>query len=378
MIRLTVPSIENDDIQNVIDVLKSGYLVQGEKVLDFEQQTANYVGAKYAIAMSNCTAALHLSLLCLEIKTHDLVIVPAYSWIATANVVELCGAQPIFVDIEPNTFNINPEMLHNKLTELMANKEQAKRVKAIIIVHAFGQMANMRKIMNIAERYSLPVVEDAACALGAKFDQKSAGTWGIAGCFSFHPRKAITTGEGGIIVTDNIEFSNRLRALRNHGINPNSLTTDFVFPGFNCRMTEFQAALGISQLLKIEKILAARKKAALYYDEILRHTLFQTPYLPSSCTPTYQSYVVLLPRLVSKKRQMIIQLLKNKGIETTIGTWHMPLTTYFRSRYGYQPGDFPATDDVFDRSLTLPLHEHISQEEQEFVIHELTSIVQKM
>jgi len=371
MIRLVIPSIEQDDLQAVSEVLTSGYLVQGPRVAAFEQAIADYVGTRYAVAVSNCTAALHLALLALDTRPGDLVIVTAYSFVATANVIELCGARPVFVDIRSDTFNLDPNCLEETLDRLMANSDTAHRVKAILPVHTFGQMADMPTILEMAEQYDLPVIEDAACALGATLRGRQAGTWGVMGCFSFHPRKAITTGEGGIVVTNDAALACRLRALRNHGLDPDAPSPDFIMPGFNYRMTEFQAALGLTQMAKLDRIIAARRRLAVHYDELLQDMPVQTPAVAPGSRPVYQSYVVLLPEKASAYRTEIITRLKQQGIETAIGTWHMPMTTYFRSRYGYTVGDWPAADQVFARSLTLPLYKGLSEEEQGQVVHRL-------
>jgi len=378
MIRLTIPSIEEDDLIAVRTALATGFLVQGQRVAAFEQAVAAYVGTKQAVAVSNCTAALHLALLALDVRPNDLVVVTTYSYVATANVIELCGAQPVFVDIQPDTFNMDPGKLAETLGRLMSNADTARRVKAILPVHTFGQMADMTAISEIASRYELPVVEDAACALGASLKGKQAGTWGVMGCFSFHPRKAITTGEGGIITTDDPDLARKVRALRNHGQDPEASFPDFIMPGFNYRITEFQAALGSIQMTKLDRIIAARRRLAARYDELLSATSLQTPAVSTDSQPVYQSYVTLLPEAVAGQRAELIKQLKQQGIETNIGTWHMPLTAYFRSRYGYQPGDFPVTDQVFDRSLTLPLHEALTSIEQETVVGNLIECLAAM
>lgn len=375
MIRLTIPSIEEDDIKAVSDVLESGYLVQGEKVAGFEQIVADYVGTKYAVAVSNCTAALHISLMALGVRPGDIVVVTAYSWIATANVIELCGAQPIFVDICPDSFNMDPECLETELKRLMAGKDTASRVKAILPVHTFGQTADMPAILELAARYDLPVIEDAACALGATLHGRQTGTWGIMGCFSFHPRKAITTGEGGIVTTNDASLARRLKALRNHGQDPEASSPDFVMPGFNYRMTEFQAAFGITQMKKIERIIEARRFLASNYNKMLKDTSVIIPELAEGSNPVYQSYVVLLPKKTAPQRQKIIDRLKKEGIETAIGTWNMPMTRYYSNRYGLQAGDFPSADKVFRRALTLPLYEQLAEIEQESIVRKLLDIL---
>jgi dTDP-4-amino-4,6-dideoxygalactose transaminase len=368
MIRLTIPSIEEDDLQAVREALMSGYLVQGRRVAAFEETVAAYVSTRYAVAVSNCTAALHLALLALGVGPGDLVIVTAYSFVATANVIELCGAQPVFVDIQPDTFNLDPARLEEALHRLMADADTARRVKAILPVHTFGQMADMPAILELAGRYDLPVVEDAACALGATLHGRQAGIWGVMGCFSFHPRKAITTGEGGIITTDDPDLARRLRALRNHGQDLDTPSPDFILPGFNYRMTEFQAALGITQMGKLDRIIAARRSLAARYDALLADTPLQPPVVAVGAQHVYQSYVALLPESAAPQRADLVRELKEQGVETTIGTWHLPLTTYFRCRYGYQRSSFPVADSVFDRSLTLPLFESMTLSQQEVAV----------
>jgi perosamine synthetase len=371
MIRLTIPSIEEDDLQAVREVLTSGWLVQGPRVAAFERAVADYVSTKYAVAVSNGTAALHMALLALGIRSGDLVVVTAYSFIATANVIELCGAQPVFVDIRPDTFNMDPGCLEEALERLMGDVETAKRVKAILPVHTFGQLADMPAILDVAGRYGLPVIEDAACALGATLHGRQAGAWGVLGCFSFHPRKAITTGEGGMITTDDPVLARQLRALRNHGQDPEASATDFIMPGFNCRMTEFQAALGLTQMSKLDRIIGTRRRLADHYNELLAGTALQPPVVAPDKQPVYQSYVVLLPKEAADQRAALIGSLKNRGIETTIGTWHMPMTTYFRNRYDYTVSDYPVSEQIFRRSMTLPMYEGMSDSEQLQVVEAL-------
>jgi perosamine synthetase len=375
MIKLTIPSIEEDDLQAVREVLTSGCLALGPIVTAFEKAVAEYVGTKYAVAVSSGTAALHLTLLAKNVRPRDRVLVTSYSFIATANVIALCGAQPVFVDILPDTFNIDPDRLRKTLKQLMVNKSKAQQVKAILPVHTFGQMADMAAVLELAQSYTLPVIEDAACALGATLQGRQAGAWGVAGCFSFHPRKPITTGEGGIVTTNDSALAHRLRVLRNHGQDPHTSSPEFIMPGYNYRMTEFQAAMGITQMNKLDRIIAARRRLASNYDLLLEGTPFQVPVVSSGNQPVYQSYVVLLPEGAIARRDHIIAALKEEGVETNIGTWNMPTTTYFRKRYGYRTGDFRVTDQIFARSLALPLYEKMSEYEQEKVVHVLQDLV---
>jgi dTDP-4-amino-4,6-dideoxygalactose transaminase len=375
MIRLTIPSIGEDDLDAVREVLASGQLVQGTNVAVFEKLVAERAGTDFAVAVSNCTAALHLSLLALDIRAGDLVVVTAYSWVATANVIELCGAHPVFVDIRPDTFNMDPSELESVLRRFMGNRETAKRVKAVLPVHTFGLMASMAEIVALADRYDIPVIEDAACALGARLGERPAGSWGRLGCFSFHPRKAVTTGEGGMIVGNDGELIRRLKALRNHGQDPQASSPDFILPGLNCRMTDFQAALGIAQMKKLDQIISSRGRLAQRYRELLGQTRLVLPAVPHGQSPVYQSYVVLMPEEDSALRNEIILRLRQRGVEATIGTWNMPMTSYFRTRYGYRQGDFPVADAVFARSLTLPLYAHMTRSEQDTAAEELKKIL---
>jgi dTDP-4-amino-4,6-dideoxygalactose transaminase len=360
MIRLTVPSIDDLDIEAVREVLKSGFLVQGPRVAAFEAAMAEVVGSAHAIAVSSGTAALHVAMLALGVERGDRVAVPAYSFPATANVVEICGAEPVFVDIEAETFAMDPA----RLVEVAAERGP---LKAVIPVHPFGQMADIPRIAAAAGRAA--IVEDAAAALGASLHGRRAGSLGLMGCFSFHPRKAVTTGEGGVIVTSEGNLARALRSLRSHGQDPETAVPNFVRVGLNYRMTEFQAALGVTQLAKLESIVEGRKAAAARYDSLLYASSVRCPVVRMGSDPVFQSYVVLLPE--DAPRDAIVTRLRERGIETQIGTWHLPLLTYYRDRYGYKPGDFPVTDSVFARTLTLPLHAVSSQSEQAIVVRHL-------
>jgi len=360
MIRLTVPSLDEADFAAVRAVLETGFLVQGPQVRAFEQALEPVTGAKHVVAVSNGTAALHLALLTLGVQPGDIVLVTAYSWISTANAIEFCGAQPVFVDIDPRTFNLSPESLADRLKSLMAVQDTARRVKAILPIDAFGQIADLPAILAVAAPYRIPVIEDAACSLGALHAGAPAGSQTRMATFSLHPRKAITTGEGGMVTTQDDALAFRLRALRNHGLNPDSPTPDFIMPGYNYRLTEFQAAMGLTQLAKMPRILARRRALASRYTDLLAGSGITPPLVPEDADPVFQSYVCLLPAEAAPRRAEIIAQLKSQGVETTIGTWHMPLTTYYRTRYGYRAGDFPHTDSVFARAMSLPLYEALS------------------
>ena len=326
-----------------------------------------YTGAEYAVAVSNCTAALHLALLALDVRPGDRVAVTTYSWPATANVIILCGAEPVFVDIDPRTYNMDPAALERAL-------ERAP-VKIVLPVHTFGGMADMARITAIAQRHGAAVVEDAACALGAACGGRQSGMWGAIGCFSFHPRKAITTGEGGCLITNDRCYARTARTLRNHGLDPDSSVPDFVAAGYNLRLTEFQAALGSTQMAKLERVIDARRNCAAVYDALLAASGICPPCALPGSRHVYQSYVVLLPEAAAPRRAEMISALKQRGIETTIGTYHMPMTTFFRKQGGFGPGDFPATDSVAGRALALPLYEHLTHDQQAEVVGTLREVL---
>jgi perosamine synthetase len=363
--------MEEEDLEGVRRVLSSGRLVQGIEVRLFEENMAKYVGTTHAVAVSSGTAALHLALLTAGVTPGDVVLVPAYSFVASANVVELCGARPVFVDVERTTFNMDPHHLTETVRRLTGESATSSRVKAILPVHCFGQPADMPEILKIGRDYGIAVVEDAACALGSSLAGKRAGAWGAMGCFSFHPRKAITTGEGGMVTTSDPGLARQLRVLRNHGQDPEKEEPDFVAPGFNYRMTEFQAVLGSTQLAKLDRIIEARQQLAARYDDLFVGKDVRAPVVLRGSEPNYQSYVVLLPEEKSRHRKAMIEYLKIHGIETTIGTYHIPLTAYYRSRYGYREGEFPVSESVFLRALTLPLFEHLRHDEQEEIVQRL-------
>ena len=356
MIRLAHPPVDEADIAAVATVLRSGWLVQGPEVKAFEEETARLAGTAHAVAVGNGTAALHLGLLAMGIGPGDEIAVATYSWPATANAIVLCGATPVFVDIEPGTFGMDPRRLAQVL-------QRRPSIRAVLPVHAFGGCANMPAIRAAADAHAIPILEDAACALGARLAGRPAGSWGTAATFSFHARKLITTGEGGAVVTDDDALANRVRALRNHGLDPASSEPVFTLAGFNCRMTEFQGALGRRQLAKLPGLIAAHAKVAAWYDELLAPTAVVRPSALAPGSHVFQAYVVLLPAALAPRRAELIARLKARGVETTIGTHHIPLIRYYMETQGHRPGDFPATDDLAGRALALPIHHALTREE---------------
>lgn len=370
-IPLIKPWIDQDDLDAVNQVLLSGQLVQGPNVAEFERIFADYVGTKYAIAGPNCTEALYLVLLALGIKSGDKVAVTTYSWPTTANVIELVGATPIFVDIEEKGFNMDP----NKLEEAF---KKYPEIKLVIPVHTFGGPCDMVSILEIVNRHGVQVLEDAACALGTSQNNIRAGAHGIAGCFSFHPRKAITTGEGSMTTTNDSNLAEKLIRLRNHGQEkplPGSMWNEFVEPGHNYRMTDFQAALGLSQMKKLETIIDQRTALAKNYEDLFGGSDIQTPKALEGGFHVFQSYVLLLPPKVRGHRDRLIQEIRAQGIEVTLGTYHMPLLAYYREKYGFKSGDFPVSERVNDCALTIPLYGGMPEGAQERIVEK---VIQKV
>jgi perosamine synthetase len=370
VIRLARPDITEADIEAVSEVLRSGQLVQGAKVREFELAISEYTDGGEVVAVANGTAALHLALLSLGIGPGKKVGVPVFSWPATANAVILSGATPVFVDIESETMGMDPEGLDSTLRRIGS-------LDAVMPVHAFGQMARIDEIADIASSNGIPLIEDAACALGARWDRKPAGSWGAIGCFSFHPRKAATTGEGGAIRTSDREIARSVRILRNHGLNPDAPKADFIDAGFNLRLTEFQAALGLSQLSRYPKLIAERRDRAHRYNALLAEVPATLPVAENTDCHIYQSYVIQLDPGLAHVRDEILGSLRVDGVEASIGTHHIPTTSYFRKRFGYKGGDFPVGERVAASAIALPLHSYLTPKEQQHVASSLVRAIDR-
>ncbi len=364
MIRLSKPYFPPEAVEAATAVLKSGNLVQGEYVLKFEKELSAFLNVKHAVVVSNGTAALHLSLMSLGIGPGDEVIVPAFTFPATANVVELVGARPVFVDIGLDDFCIDTGKIEQAIT---------RNTKAIMPVHEFGQSARMDEVMQIARKHNLHVVEDAACALGTEFRNRKSGTFGILGCFSFHPRKAITTGEGGAIVTNDDDLASKLRILRNHGIEQIDGFNDFTLAGFNYRMTDFQAALGYCQMLEIDRYIRKRIEIADQYTVGLSGcSTVKTPAVLPGRTNVYQTYHVLVDERFN--RDMLKKRLFENGIETNYGANALHVLKFYKDKYGFNSDDFPNALRSFRQGLALPLSLYIGHEEIQYVCDQVKSM----
>lgn len=353
-IPLMSPDIQDSDIQAVTEVLRSGMLVQGVYVEKLEKILASYLNVKHAVAVSNGTASLHIALIALGVRHGDEVIVPALSYIATANVVELVGATPVFVDVSRDSFNIDVKQIENKITD---------KTKCIIPVHEFGLACDIDEVMKIAKKHRLKVIEDAACALGATYKDQYTGTFGDAGSFSFHPRKAITGGEGGLLTTNDDSLAEKFRILRNHGISMQSGKMKFVTPGFNYRLTDFQAAMILSQFKRFEQILTCKNKLASVYLQELK--LIKNIILPTTREDkrhTWQSFHLLLEDDIS--RDHVIERLKEEGIGTNYGAQCIPYQQYFQEKYQLDCQKlFPKALRAFKQGMVLPLYEKLTLED---------------
>ena len=375
-------SLTEAEIQSVLAPLRSGWLVQGPKVREFEEKWSSFTGAKYSIAVTSCTTALHLSLAALGLKPGDEVIVPAFTWIATANVVEHLGGTVVFCDIDLNTFNMDVEQLATKITA---------KTKAVIPVHLFGLAADMNPVNQLAEQHGLWVVEDAACGFGSRYHGQHVGTLGDTGCFSFHPRKAITTGEGGMITTNDSGLAEKLRRLRDHGaamsdlqrhLGPRPyLLADHPDAGYNHRMTDLQAALGTAQMDRAAEIIGERQRLASIYDDAFADLAWiKTPAQVDGLEHGYQSYPCLFQpesvttysvTRINQARNEWMDRLQQVGISTRPATHAVHMLFFYKNKYQLKPENFPVAYFANDCSISLPLFHGMTEAEQSFVIQQV-------
>lgn len=381
-IPITKPFFGSEEIKAVQEPLESGWVVQGPFVRQFEEKFSAYTRVPFSVATSSCTAALHIAVTALGLKPEDEVIIPALTWVSTPNVVEYQGAKPVFCDIDLRTFNIDVDQIEKVITP---------RTVGIIPVHLFGLCADMDSIMNIAQKYHLWVIEDAACAFGAWYHDRHAGTFGEVGCFSFHPRKSITTGEGGMITTTLPEIDRLSRVLRDHGASQTDfdrsamksafLLPDFNTLGYNYRMTDIQGALGCAQISRADWILRERAQRAHLYDDMLTNVEWlDLPIVPNGYIHAYQAYVCLFrpedPKInkveqLHRQRNNLMIRLEEKGIATRQGTHAPVILSYYVKKYHLRSEDFPNALLADRLSLTLPLYVQITEAEQETVCKNL-------
>lgn len=357
MIQLSRPSITSKDIKQVSSVLRSGMLVQGRFVRILEEEMSKYLSVRNVICVSSGTATLHLSLIALGIGFDEEVIVPAFSFIATANVVELVGAKPIFVDIGLSDFNIDASKIESEITP---------KTRAIMPVHEFGLSADMESVAKVAYKRKLNLIEDAACAIGAEFNNNKVGSFGDLGSFSFHPRKAITSGEGGVLVTNNDELSQKLKVLRSHGIIVTDGKTEFVEAGFNYRLTDFQAALVLGQFHRLDEIITKRQMIAEMYFEEIKSNKVILPSAQSNKKHSWQSFHVLLED--QKTRDGLLNYLKARGVQSNYGAQCIPHMTYYRNKYGFNSEkNFPNAYRAYTCGLAIPIYDTLSKKKAKYI-----------
>ncbi|MBL41926.1 MAG: perosamine synthetase [Rhodospirillaceae bacterium] len=375
-IQISEPVTGKEELDALSVPLETGWLTQGPKVKEFENHFANMHSTKFAFATTSCTTSLHLALSSIDIMPGDEVIVPAFTWVSTANVVVYCGAKPVFVDVRADTYNIDFEKIKDNISS---------KTKAIIPVHLFGLCADMDEINSCLPK-GVKVIEDAACAVGASYKNRMSGSLGDFGAFSFHPRKIITTGEGGMITTNDEYLAKKAEILRNHGASISEekrhqgakpyLLPDFDVLGFNYRMTDLQGAVGLAQLGKLDNFLSERKKWAEWYlGEISDIPWINLPNFNHNYDHSWQAFVVVIDEEKSPfSRNEIMEKLLEAGISTRPGTHAVTNLGYYRDKFRTKKSDFPVATMLEDCSLALPLHNKMDIEDFEYISKIIHSI----
>lgn len=363
-----LPHLTKDDIHALITALKSPLLTDGPKLELFEKKFASFTGAKYAIGVSNATSALHLALKSIGVGKNDEVIIPNLTFVATANAVILCGATPVLADVSPIDLNISPKSIEENIS---------KKSKAIIPVHFAGKSCDMKSIKKLAKKNNLSIVEDSAHALGTTLQNKHAGIWGDAGCFSFYPTKNLTTIEGGMVITNNKKIYDKVKSLRNHGLTRNLSQRyssghpweyDIDEPGYNYRLDEIRSSLGLNQLNKLRRLNKIRKQVANYYDSKLKN--INGISLLKNITNSQDSnhlYIIKIQKDYGISRDELFENLKNMGIRTTV---HYKPLNHFHGLKKFVKfyGSLKNSEKLYDEIISLPFYPHIPKKDQNFVI----------
>jgi len=369
-IPLIKPWLGEEEVKAVKEVIFSGWVSLGPRVADFEKRVAEFSEAKYGVATNSATTSLHLSLLISGVQPGDEVIVPAHTCMATANAIYHAGAIPVFCDIHPDTFNMDPEHVEQLINP---------KTSTIMVVHQIGLPADLHTLMGIAKKYELKVVEDAATALGAKYRGKCLGGWNNPTCFSFHPRKMITTGEGGMILIDDEKKAERARNLRSAGASISDLVRhqakgvlqqQYFEVGYNYRLTDIQAAMGLVQMKKISAILEQRSEQAVFYNsELSQLEEIQTPFVPEYAQPAWSSYCIKLRPSCRIGRDALLARLSEHGISCRRGIQPLYKEPYFKPTC--QDLFFPATEDAAENTMFLPIFPGLKAAQQEYVVQKI-------
>lgn len=349
MIRLSKPDIREEDIERAAAVLRTGMLVQGERVDDFERGLEAFSGLPHAVAVSSGTAALHLAYRALGIGPGDAVLAPAFTFPATTNAAEVLGAETVLCDVDARSYVATPETIE----EGIDRHGGEGRLKAVAVVHEFGYPCRIAEIAELCRKKGLKLLEDAACALGTVADGRHPGHYGDAACFSFHPRKAITTGEGGAVLTRSEELAGAVATLRNHGMVKKAGGLDFLEAGLNYRLTDFQAALALGQMDRFREELVLRRRHAAQYAELLRNEpRLLLPEIPAG--HSLQSFMVVLDEGI--ERAEVIRVMAEKGVQANLGAQAIHCLAHYRGKYGWAEEAFPAAARLYRSGLVLPMY----------------------
>ena len=370
MIPIAKPYLTKDEAQAAYDTILTGWITQGPRVAEFEEKFANYTGAKYAVAVSNCTTGLHLAMIVAGIKSGDEVICPSMSYIATANCIKYVGATPVFAEVSSHTYNLDIVDTEKKITS---------KTKAILLVHQIGMPADIDAFQTLCRKYNLKLIEDAACAAGSAYKGNKIGSHSELVCFSLHPRKVISTGDGGMITTNNEDYYNRLKLLRQHGMSINDrvrhesskiIFEDHLEIGYNYRMTDIQASVGIKQLEKLDWIIEERRKIAKQYHEAFKDIqCIQLPIEADGFFSNYQSYSIYLKDNCPLRRNDLMQKMLDSGISTRRGI----MTIHRETAYKMEciSNKLPISEEVSDNSIIIPLYVPMEPEDVEKIITHL-------